>query len=138
MAYTISEIRLRHVEDVPSSLAKELGLEARPVRILEDNAGLHDDEGGIDVHRARIVEGEAVHADAARGQMPGHPLDAGQIRHLAALREDIEATAQEVSGVEARLVLGRNEARLFIFFSRVVLERQGKGSAERRVIKGHG
>src|SRR5205085_6411718 len=56
------------------------------------------------MHRVRVVEGELMNPVRA-AEVPPQPLDAEAVRHMAPLREDVPAAADEIGGVKRRLEL---------------------------------
>ena len=73
--------RLWSCGNLPSCLAEHLKLVAQPVRVSYDQSRSNDVEGGINVHRVRVLKRYGVYAILVSKVTP-HPLNTHEISDL--------------------------------------------------------
>ena len=70
------------MDDVPAGLLEQLNLVTGSVRVGQHKARPDDVEGGVDVHRVRVLEADSMHADTPRREVPPHPFYTHEVCHL--------------------------------------------------------
>ena len=88
-------------------VAERLGQPGRAVvlRVDQHPPGRERHQRGVDVRRLRPHRLDQVHP-VVRPEVPAQPGDPGVVGHVAALADEVPAAADEVGGVEGRLLLG--------------------------------
>ena len=77
----VGDGRLWSCGNLPSCLAEHLKLVAQPVGVSYDQSRANDIEGGINVHRVRVLKRYGVYAILVSKVTP-HPLNAHEVSDL--------------------------------------------------------